>query len=147
MAVGVRDSSVEAEDLRTCDVRRLDRPRAANLAQVEGEPVGIVVLQDADEFMWPGAPADALYVHGVRLLRRFAGRRGRSPDVAVRSAPGARTRQGVSATRREGEQSTDPRLLPVRQVRSRARPGGQALAGRNLPTIRGSRSRELVARN
>ena len=46
----------------------------AYLARVEGEPAGMIVLQDADEFMWPGAPADALYVHGVRVLRRFAGR-------------------------------------------------------------------------
>lgn len=46
----------------------------AYLARVEGVPAGMIVLQDADEFMWPDAPANALYVHGVRVIRRFAGR-------------------------------------------------------------------------
>jgi ribosomal protein S18 acetylase RimI-like enzyme len=47
----------------------------AYLARVDGEPAGMVVLQEADESMWPGAPADALYIHGVRVRRAFAGRR------------------------------------------------------------------------
>lgn len=45
----------------------------AYLTRVDGEPAGMIVLQEADEFMWPGAPPDALYVHGVRVLRAFAG--------------------------------------------------------------------------
>jgi ribosomal protein S18 acetylase RimI-like enzyme len=47
----------------------------AYLARVDGEPAGMVVLQEADESIWPGAPADALYIHGVRVRRAFAGRR------------------------------------------------------------------------
>jgi protein-tyrosine phosphatase len=46
----------------------------AYLAWVDGEPAGMIVLQEADESMWPGAPADALYIHGVRVRRAFAGR-------------------------------------------------------------------------
>jgi hypothetical protein len=47
----------------------------AYLARVDGEPAGMVVLQEADEAMWPGAPPNALYIHGVRVRRIFAGRR------------------------------------------------------------------------
>ncbi len=45
----------------------------AYIARRGGQPVGMVILQESDEFMWPGAPPDALYVHGLRVLRAFAG--------------------------------------------------------------------------
>jgi GNAT superfamily N-acetyltransferase len=43
------------------------------LARVRGEPAATVSLFDQDERFWPGAPADALYVHKLAVLRRFAG--------------------------------------------------------------------------
>jgi len=45
----------------------------AYIARLGGELVGMVILQESDDFMWPGASPDALYVHGLRVLRAFAG--------------------------------------------------------------------------
>jgi len=44
------------------------------LARLEGEPAATVSVFDVDERFWPGAPADALYVQKLAVLRRFAGR-------------------------------------------------------------------------
>lgn len=46
----------------------------ADLARLGGAPVGMAILQDADEYTWGARPADALYLHGLRVLRMYAGR-------------------------------------------------------------------------
>jgi GNAT superfamily N-acetyltransferase len=45
----------------------------AYLSRLDGEPVGMAILQDADEYIWGERPGDALYLHGLRVLRAFAG--------------------------------------------------------------------------
>ena len=45
----------------------------AYLARLNGGPVGMAILQDADEYTWGERPGDALYLHGLRVLRAFAG--------------------------------------------------------------------------
>ena len=52
---------------------RIERGEAY-LALLEGEPVGMAILQDADEDTWGARPDDALYLHGLRALRAYAGR-------------------------------------------------------------------------
>jgi protein-tyrosine phosphatase len=44
------------------------------LARLDGAPVGMVILQEADEDTWGARPDDALYLHGLRVLRAYAGR-------------------------------------------------------------------------
>jgi predicted N-acetyltransferase YhbS len=44
------------------------------LARIGEEPVATVSLFDVDERFWPGAPADALYVHKLAVRRAWAGR-------------------------------------------------------------------------
>jgi len=54
-------------------IARIERGEAY-LAQLEGEPVGMAILQDADEDTWGARPADAFYLHGLRVLRAYAER-------------------------------------------------------------------------
>ena len=44
------------------------------LASLDGEPAGMVILQDSDEAVWGAQPSDALYVHGLCARRLYAGR-------------------------------------------------------------------------
>ena len=44
------------------------------VVRLGGEPVGMVILQEADEDTWGARPDDALYLHGLRVLRAYAGR-------------------------------------------------------------------------
>ncbi len=43
------------------------------LARLDGEPVGMAILQEADEDTWGARPDDALYLHGLRVRRAYAG--------------------------------------------------------------------------
>jgi ribosomal protein S18 acetylase RimI-like enzyme len=45
----------------------------AYIARRRGQPVGMVALTETDEYMWPGASPDALYLHGLRVQRAFGG--------------------------------------------------------------------------
>jgi GNAT superfamily N-acetyltransferase len=53
-------------------VGRIERGEAY-LVRLGGEPVGMAILQDADEYTWGERPDDALYLHGLRVLRAYAG--------------------------------------------------------------------------
>jgi protein-tyrosine phosphatase len=44
------------------------------LVRLDGVPVGMAILQEADEDTWGARPDDALYIHGLRVLRAYAGR-------------------------------------------------------------------------
>ena len=44
------------------------------LVRLDSEPVGMVILQEADEDTWGERPDDALYLHGLRVLRVYARR-------------------------------------------------------------------------
>jgi protein-tyrosine phosphatase len=46
-----------------------------HVAWLGAEPVGMLTLQPIDPRVWPEAPADALYVHGLMVSRRHAGQR------------------------------------------------------------------------
>jgi protein-tyrosine phosphatase len=54
-------------------IARIERGEAY-LAHLEGELVGMAILQDADEDTWGVRSDDALYLHGLRVLRACAGR-------------------------------------------------------------------------
>jgi protein-tyrosine phosphatase len=41
---------------------------------LDGAPVGMAILQEADEDTWGARPDDALYLQGLRVLRASAGR-------------------------------------------------------------------------
>ncbi|HEY7093704.1 MAG TPA: GNAT family N-acetyltransferase [Ktedonobacterales bacterium] len=43
------------------------------LVRLDGVPVGMAILQEADEDTWGERPDDALYLHGLRVLRAYAG--------------------------------------------------------------------------
>jgi GNAT superfamily N-acetyltransferase len=45
----------------------------AYLARLDGGPVGMAILQEADEDTWGTRPDNAVYLHGLRVLRAFAG--------------------------------------------------------------------------
>jgi protein-tyrosine phosphatase len=45
------------------------------LGWLGAEVVGMLTLQPIDPRVWPEAPADALYVHGLMVSRRHAGQR------------------------------------------------------------------------
>jgi len=45
-----------------------------HIARLEGKPVGMAIVQEADEDTWDAQPNDALYLHGLRVLRAYAGR-------------------------------------------------------------------------
>jgi GNAT superfamily N-acetyltransferase len=44
------------------------------VVRLEAEPVGMAILQEADEDTWGARSDDALYLHGLRVLRAYAGR-------------------------------------------------------------------------
>jgi ribosomal protein S18 acetylase RimI-like enzyme len=44
------------------------------VVRLDGEPVGMAIVQEADEYIWGTRPDDALYLHGLRVLRAYAGR-------------------------------------------------------------------------
>ncbi len=44
------------------------------VVRLDSEPVGMAILQDADVDTWGARPDDALYLHGLRVLRAYAGR-------------------------------------------------------------------------
>jgi protein-tyrosine phosphatase len=46
----------------------------AHLVRLDGEQVGMAIVQEADEYTWGARPDDALYLHGLRVLRAYAGR-------------------------------------------------------------------------
>jgi protein-tyrosine phosphatase len=43
------------------------------IVRLDGIPVGMAILQEADEDTWGARPDDALYLHGLRVLRAYAG--------------------------------------------------------------------------
>jgi protein-tyrosine phosphatase len=45
------------------------------LAWLGVDPAGMLTLQRTDPRVWPGAPDDALYVHGLMVSRRHSGHR------------------------------------------------------------------------
>jgi ribosomal protein S18 acetylase RimI-like enzyme len=53
-------------------VGRIERGEAY-LVRLGGEPVGMAILQDADEYTRGERPDDALYLHGLRVLRAYGG--------------------------------------------------------------------------
>src|SRR5215831_5558531 len=46
----------------------------AYLALYDGEPAGMVIVQDSDEITWGAQPDDALYLHALCARRQFSGR-------------------------------------------------------------------------
>ncbi|HEX3271392.1 MAG TPA: GNAT family N-acetyltransferase [Ktedonobacterales bacterium] len=44
------------------------------LVRLDDVPVGMAILQEADEYTWGARLDDALYLHGLRVLRAYAGR-------------------------------------------------------------------------
>jgi protein-tyrosine phosphatase len=44
------------------------------VVRLDAAPVGMVILQDANENTWGARPDDALCLHGLRVLRAYAGR-------------------------------------------------------------------------
>jgi protein-tyrosine phosphatase len=46
----------------------------AYLALLDGEPAGMVIVQDSDEITWGVRPDDALYLHALCARRQFSGR-------------------------------------------------------------------------
>jgi GNAT superfamily N-acetyltransferase len=47
---------------------------AAYLACHDGEPAGMVIVQDSDEITWGAQSDDALYLHALCARRQFSGR-------------------------------------------------------------------------
>jgi ribosomal protein S18 acetylase RimI-like enzyme len=71
---------------------RIERGEVYIVRRLDGEPVGMVIVPEADEDTWGEQPNDALYLHGLRVLRAYAGRgRGRA---ILRSAEGQAGRRG-----------------------------------------------------